>query len=672
MGAFRKKIISSNAKQPTQFGFKMDKWDHLWADNNDPLDKDLYLAGKFIFKQLEQARKCVSELYDKNAPKTNHLKLLKLYCALSNRDATIALRGFRDPQSFRGSVFSRTDSSNSICNELTSEEIAIGCVDGLELAISGCVRAIKDQKKIPKSEDPVGLLTFIEHEANISQTYAVYQDYWHSILYREYQITGLESGNEIEITQPLSRKEVAYLISHTRRMRIDATTFITGNLQNYVDKFDDTGIISFKGTGENTTIWADEVGKKPDPIRFKNTEFLFKIGAIIDELSPELVNALHTPHEFSINECMLAFRNLVFLADSAVNRFPANDGFTNTQALMEFCPTFKHQDLIKALVKSTGFTYKKVNKIVEFLTFSTEKNTDIWAAPLISLGSGKYTILVGAAAAPMLERVVERWLVKMGVDLTSKGTPFEEKIIEQINIGMKQCIYPDLISTANSANVTLKHGKEQIDLIFKIGNLVVVGEVKSIVSTDSSVSFSHLSDILEGAAVQAKRKSDFINKDLKATFERLKWNFDEKIQYQVVPIIVNSNRVLVTYSIDGVPILDDKILQAYFVKGEFPLLSAGLTSPEHIAVFKVHETEEEFVNNFIKYINNPPQALGDETSFEYKKVQTLRFDGVKPVTFKRLVTKNFLPAEMLSRQYPFRVSTVDNIAKYLDEMAVII
>lgn len=672
MGAFRNKLLSSKVKQPTQFGFKLEKWDSLWADNNDPLDKDLYLAGKFIFEQLELARKCVSELYANNAPKSNYLKLLKLYCALSNRDATIALRGFRDPQNFKGSVFSKTDSSNSIGNELTSEEIAIGCVDGLELAISGCVRALEEEKKLPKSENPVDPIVFIEHEANISQTYAAYQDYWHSILYRGYQISGLESGSEIEISQPLTRKEIAYLISHTRRIRLSATTFVTGNLQSYVDKFDNAGIISITGTGENTSIWAGEVGKKPDPIRYKNTDFLFKIGSIIDELSPELVNATHTPYEFSINECMQAFRNLVFLADSAVNRFPINDEFHNSTALMEFCPTFKHQDLIKALVKSTGFTYKKVNKIVKFLTFSTEKNTDIWAAPLISLGSGKYTILVGAAAAPMLERVVERWLVKMGVDLTLKGTPFEEKIIEQINIGMKKCLYPDLICTPQSANVTLKHGKEQIDLIFKIGNLVVVGEIKSIVSTDSSVSFSHLSDILEGAAAQAKRKSNFINKDLKTTFERLKWNFEEDIQYQVIPIIINSNRVLVSYSIDDVPILDDKILQAYFVKGEFPLLSAGLTSPEHIAVFKIHETKEEFINNFIKYINNPPQALGDETSFEYKKVQALRFGGVKPVTLRRLVTKNFHPAEMLNRHYPFPVRTVDNIEKYLEEMAVII
>lgn len=672
MGAFRSKLLASAIKLPTQMGFNLNKWEELWLKNSDSSDKEIYLAGKFIFDQLERARYNIAELYKMHAPKTNYNQLLKLYCAMSNRDASIVLKGFDLESEPAGSVFSKTTSNNKAENEVTAEEVAIGCVDGLELAISNCIRSLHKKTPIARAMDPLELIVFIEHEANLSQTYCAYQDYWHSILYRDFAIHGLNEKKTIEIIQPLSDKEVAYLISHTRRMRLHATSFISDKLHRVINDFDDCGILSVVGSGKDRRFKVEVVGSKPDAVRYKNADFLFKMAKIIDEFSDDLIDAQHNKSGFTIKECMVVFRNLMFLADSFIERFPSNTEFFNINRLLEFCPTFKKTDLVFSLVEVTGFTHLKIIKIVEFLTFSIEKDSDLWASPLIPIEGNKLSLLTGVASAPMLERVVERWLVKLKVDLKLKGEPFERKVLWYIEVGMDQCLYKEALSYPTSAMITLEDKREQIDLIFRLGHIVVIGEIKSVIATDSSVSFAHLSEILEGAAKQARRKADFFSSDIKACFARLGWTYQESQNYEIVPIIFNSNRVFAGFSFDSVPVLDEKIIQAYFTKGSFPLLSVGHQDVKHIATLEVHSCEREFVDNFLQYIKSPPQTLGDKFSYEYKSVNVLHFGGVERVCFKRLVTKNYSARDMLSKSYPFPVRTIENIEDYLSELAIII
>ncbi|WP_155295338.1 hypothetical protein [Chromobacterium violaceum] len=676
MGKFEQKLLSSTIKLPTQKGFSLTAWDKAWKKygEDDNRDEQLYLAGKFIFSQLDAVRNSISNIYTKHAPKITYKKLLRLYCAMSNRDASILLKGLKEKGEELGNLFSHTTKNNKLNNEISAEEVAIGSVDGLEGAIFNSIKGIFDKKEIANSNNPLDLIGFIEAESILSQIYSMYEDYWHSILYRKFEIDGLAPKNKkITISQPITKQEIAYLVSHTRRIRLKATSTIS-KINKHINDFDDKKIILITGGGKAKKFKVDVIGKQDIITKHKNISYLLEMEDIRNTFSASLIEVDHENSGFTVYECMEVFRLLMFLADSYFKRFPQDDGFFSANKLIEFCPTIKKPDLIMAISQATEFNFQKINSIVDFLTFTPAKNSDLWAQPILPAGGNDLYFLVSAAAQPMLERVVERWLVKLGVDLTYKGDPYELKVIETISNGMKKCTFSEGTCAPSSISISIGGVKEQIDVIFRIGNKVVVGEAKSIIATDSSISFYRAVNILEGAADQILRKAKHIANDLEACFSRLGWHYKENENYDVIPIIFNSNRILAGFQVSTVPVLDEKIVYAYFASNEFPLFSVpNGNGVNHIAKFMLYNDERGFIENFEKYINNPPQTLGDSSSYEQKEtvVPYLGSDEIE-VAFRRLIPVNFSAKEMLRRKYPFPVEMVPDIESYLEELSLII
>ena len=81
---------------------------------------------------------------------------------------------------------------------------------------------------------------------------------------------------------------------------------------------------------------------------------------------------------------------------------------------------------------------------------------------------------------------IEGWLTECGVDLQGKGTEYEQYIKTTLS---SVILDNDLLSNsfliAENEEISVNGVTEEIDLLFKIDNLIVLGEAKCVIVNDS-------------------------------------------------------------------------------------------------------------------------------------------------------------------------------------------
>lgn len=206
--------------------------------------------------------------------------------------------------------------------------------------------------------------------------------------------------------------------------------------------------------------------------------------------------------------------------------------------------------------------------------------------------------------------------------------------------------------------------KEEIDLLLRIGNVILIGESKSIVTTDSPISNYRTVETLKFAANQVKRKTIFVKKHLPKIFEILNWKHNENEDYSFVNCIINSGRMYAGFEIDGIPVCDDKILHRYFSESEIPLLSYFdeiNQDQKHVAWVRLYSNFEELKCNLAVYLTKPPQVFENKEHFEYKSIKLpyLNEDSYK-IIFNRLVPRELSISDRVDIDIPFTIFKSDN------------
>ncbi|HBI9980676.1 TPA: NERD domain-containing protein, partial [Escherichia coli] len=173
--------------------------------------------------------------------------------------------------------------------------------------------------------------------------------------------------------------------------------------------------------------------------------------------------------------------------------------------------SFKRIDFCQTLSHATSIDYRKVSSIVDFLTFNEGKSKDLWAFPLIKIDDNCIAVIVPASIAPMPQRVGEFWIKGMGLNETSKGKHYETKIIELLKEHLnKNEILSKNVDVFGPVELTCDGGREEIDLLIRIGNKIILIDIKCISSIDSPVSeWNSLCKIKHGAN-QVIRKAEFL------------------------------------------------------------------------------------------------------------------------------------------------------------------
>ncbi|CAH1386575.1 hypothetical protein [Candidatus Nitrotoga sp. M5] len=631
---FKTLTRKKSTKWPTQKGFKTEDWAKAWeqSSNNLSEDKMLYEAGIVFDKILCELRENISELY-KSSPNLNTSQLIRAYCGIANRDRAI----INNQQAQKGVDLSSITTSRNKFNKLTPQEVSDGSVDGVECAIrSNLTRTITKAQKV-NDIDP---LAFMNIELHISQLYVAYEAYWLALVWGDFEFINIGDKNNIyEIRQLASDLVISYESNLIRIQKLEAQLIPAIADPKLLYLTNNKGCIDIRREGKKRKLVAKKVADLNNKQQIVNSLFFAQALFAQDHFPKSFLTDEFSNCGFTINDVVEVFRILVILSGIVLTKFPEDDSVYSFKKAIEFCPKISKAELIRGVTQSTGLSFDKSARIIEFLTFKGGYDTDLWCHPIIGLENNYVTFLVAALFSPVIKRCIEHWLTRLNVSLSDKGQSYEKKVIDDISKALNANIIFNDHESPSSARIKLANNcEEEIDLIIRFGHIVIVGEVKSIVTTDSPISLYRTKEIILGAAEQAKRKLHFVSENTAEVFTKLGWTYDNELEYKLLPLILTSNSVCVGYSANGIPVCDLRIFLKYFESNIVPLFSKNKS--EHLAWFQLYDNFIEAQSNIEQYLISPPQLTLSRDDFTYEKLNLPATSYNAPkINYSRLIKK---------------------------------
>ncbi|MBU4230803.1 MAG: hypothetical protein KKG88_10960 [Proteobacteria bacterium] len=670
MSSFKEKIQKNKIRQPTQAGFNLGVWESEWEKElgKSASDAEIYLAGRIIFEILHEIRNALNVLCER-FPNIRNEDLIKIYIALSNRDRTILSKYTKDNYKEAKNIFSATISAGPSGNELTLQEVADNCVDGIENAIKQCAKRRQKNQGILNSENPLDVMEFISRESTLSQLYHLHESYWHALLWGEYRFIEKDKTNRIyAVVQEKTALEVSAVYSQIRKQKLEIQ-FSTIAVEPEISKhFNDDKYVSITKNGKKQSFLSKKIVNAEDETIYLNSAWRSREIYLTDEFPVDVLQT-DSASGFSILDALNVARCLVILAWQFIVKYPHDDSAYGVNKLLQFCPRVNKLELAKGLAKATGYDFPKVIKILEFIEYRGCKGQDLWCHPLVLTRNTEYAVLTSALITPSMIRLVEHWLVQLNMDISEKGNSYEKTVIQNLNSAIRDNKQIGDFDEGVCRRFKLKSGEEEIDLLVRFGHVVLLGEAKSIVTTDSPISQHRALATLQHAASQVKRKREFLIENMKEIFSTLGWKYDCETNYEVVECIINSGRMFVGSCVDNIPVVDEKVLAAYFRSNTIPLFSRfekGNSYATHLSWFCLYDKEDDLRKNIKRYLASPPQIVNDENGFEYSSmiIPCIGDDPYK-IIYARLVPKDVQPTELLGRTYSFPIESVKNIEEEL-------
>lgn len=660
---FLKNIRKNKIKHPNQKGFNLKDWFNEYKncidiDDASMEDVNVFQAGIIIESLLSNTREELSDLYKENNPFNSYTDILKSYISISNRDRNILNKNIfqttADKTTETLNIFSITIQTYD--NEVTIDDMATGCVDGIANAIFFCIKNIQNNEKLLQGSSPLSKLSFLKKEAYLSQIYHTYDNAWKAILWSNYEFRNIRH-NIYEISQPNDSYQQAIIQSDQRKTKLHLQTasilYNSEKIKLFNNYFNNQ-----KYLVKSKSFRSDQIKNASQNIQENNKLWIFNIEQLNDYFSSEMLNYKHED-KFSIVDIQTIFKHLSFLSYQYDDNYMDIDiGENDIDKLHLFCPIIKKDKLIKGIVNVTKYKYNEAQDILNFLEYKANGSQDLWANPIMSISKTEYSILTSSLMTPNIMRLVEHWFAQFEIDLGKKGFKYEQTIIETFNKIVTKNELIESFDEAISKRIKVnKNKEEEIDFLCRIGDKILLGESKSIVTVDSPISEYRTYDRLKDASEQVQRKSTFVMENLEDIFKLLNWAYEADKKYEIVGFILNSEKSFVGYNIEGVPVCDGKILNEYFTNNISPIFSAFEDGKvKHYAKFILYDNFKQMTENLKTYLYNPPQLriLSKKVKKNSMTLPILK-DQKYIIYISRLITENFELNDLLEKDFPFKI-----------------
>lgn len=292
--------------------------------------------------------------------------------------------------------------------------------------------------------------------------------------------------------------------------------------------------------------------------------------------------------------------NTSFMSDTDLNNYPIK---------------IKRDNLIEYLVSRLNLKESEVNKCLYAFTCMLDGNIDVWKKPLLLQKDVFYLALL-PIKAPIMVRIIDGWLDFLNFNLGERGKLFEDYVknrIKQIFTLKKRelYIYP-------KSKVYSSSNFEEIDLILVLKNVVIIAEIKCQPYAVNPREHFNAHNTIKKGVKQVKRKTEFLlsekleDKDLQARIEGK----------EIISLVITNFPTFSGYSIDGIPIADFYLLDAYFSSGSvsdgYIKFKYGFTK-RVINKRSYYYNSENTMNSRLKsFLNDPPPVRNLENHFELK------------------------------------------------------
>jgi hypothetical protein len=255
---------------------------------------------------------------------------------------------------------------------------------------------------------------------------------------------------------------------------------------------------------------------------------------------------------------------------------------------------------------------EKASAAIDFLSISASETCDMfeegfWSRPILRVDDSDVAIVLTSLEVGSPIRRVEHWLARAGysdnLSDAGRGESFELAVRNRLSetirtnsiLSNSQCC-PDSIKRDDDTG-------EQIDLLIKLNDTIIVGEVKCWIGpTEPTERYNYLKKLM-GAAEQASRKLKWVRANLDAVGKYL----DVCACKNFVPIVVTNLSYGSSMEIDGVLVTDFHFLRLFLAGGKYTSGMAFDRDKRTAVQFEedLYATELEAENNFVSALSSP-------------------------------------------------------------------
>lgn len=594
------KLRKQEIKSPIQNGFNLNEW--IDQDTVDARDHSMKLAGIIIFRELEAVRNRLQILMGK-IKNIDYIDLIRLNAGILNRNNYILPIEFQNKLGLYQNFSDIRLDNNPLNNKYTLDELAISHVDMCINSFISLLDMSKEEQYIPVRREDVVL---IEELNMLSQIYSIYESLWKEIRYEKKMC---EISNDVITFYDIDNvKNKAWLCGSHRMNKLNIGSTILSKFELDSDKNFLTlkhGIISrckFSELDEKLKISLNV-----DYEKFHNA----KIWSFLPVIQKQKEDVLIL---FEI------FSQLKSLAFSLNEQFPED---TNTvgenEKLLEYAPKLDFKQLKRNIIKNLKLSSEKFEDSFKILSFSKSKGKDIWISPVLNFGAS-FCLINHPIMYPNIDRWIEKVLLSKDIDISSKGLGYEKFLGNKLRliISENKFINKDF-DVIFSKRIRVDNREEEFDLILRIGNLIVIGEVKNNQFPEDLILLDRNFSYLEKGSEQVKRKRRFIEDNMEYIFRCLGWDLNTN-NYFFKEIIIVNNYIGVGYSLYGVPIVDSHVLFGYFYSGCNPIISEynhELKIMQHNAYLELYNDRDSLIKNFGIYVDDPPAVFNTKHNKVY-------------------------------------------------------
>ncbi|MBW4331376.1 hypothetical protein KY084_10885 [Stakelama sp. CBK3Z-3] len=230
--------------------------------------------------------------------------------------------------------------------------------------------------------------------------------------------------------------------------------------------------------------------------------------------------------------------------------------------------------LIEALRDTLGIGLALAEACIAFLTVDPAADLGelfrigLWHKPLVAMADGEHVLIAAGAliwGSPI--RRTERWLQATGGDDLSK-TPNGLIYEAQVRTLAEQALRENTLFASTDwcvSHLPKGKAKEEVDLLVRIGNRVLVGEIKCFLGPSEPSECYNYVRKLEKAADQARRKSDWLATQ-PALLDAL---LGGSGALEIVPLVIVNQSNGVGLVLDGCQVTDAHFLQIVLGDGDY-------------------------------------------------------------------------------------------------------
>ncbi len=282
-------------------------------------------------------------------------------------------------------------------------------------------------------------------------------------------------------------------------------------------------------------------------------------------------------------------------------------------------------ELEECLVKALRIEPSTAQAILQFLTFKensvpTKRKRDggapvgyrgLWSAPLVPV-PGESAVAMPRAVFLLGNAVwrVEAWLEKGGIDdsaVEHRGDHFEKAYRQELCHTLScNRVLPQARIAPEGVRKTADFS-EQVDLVLRLGDRLIVGEVKYFLTPADPSSLRLHFIKLAGAATQATRKAAALASRPDVVARALGISETEAARLSVQPIVVLNQGFGFSMKVGGCRVVDAKFLRSFLATGY--LRTGGISDRFRARADKVttlYETEAEAAAQFDTIMAEPP------------------------------------------------------------------